>query len=516
VSADFKTKSNDMKLSTANENGVSVERDVRRPAESITSDAKLIDAVKALHVSSPMPSLVVNGSGVAGVKSRLDSVDGFSEDPFQRTDSGSELGTKPPSLDGKSITSGTTFALDEKESLRPDDSASVKAAEDDDTFSGRGSIVAGSRIGSEAAARAYRAQFYEASGRNVQPMQEHPSREVNTPQSGSSGQQTTDDGKPKVLVGASGGPDSFNLFYRQTPDEKLLEALESPKDRIFLLRLEADVISFVKDSKEPFIDLPPCNSFCRMLTHKLADYYHMTHQVDAIAGAVRIFRTPFCRLPPTLTTISNPPTTGNTPPPSMPAMKIMRRGGDGDTGPSPSKATSETGSDGKDKALSAKEKYVYSKSIFCSLMLTEPRLSREEREAAYNKARERIFGKEEKAGDVTPGTLQSKRYILFQLTVVQIPRKVMRCHAQAQSQLKTERVRTRDPSQPNSVVMIPTASTLGLNTRRSFPSNKSKHGLRRHNMHLWALSHSSLRFRMRIKTLCLLSLLRPHSSSTQR
>jgi hypothetical protein len=41
----------------------------------------------------------------------------------------------------------------------------------------------------------------------------------------------------------------------------------------------------------------------------------------------------------------------------MPAMKIMRRGGDGDTGPSPSKATSETGSDGKDKSLSAKEKF---------------------------------------------------------------------------------------------------------------------------------------------------------------
>jgi hypothetical protein len=38
-------------------------------------------------------------------------------------------------------------------------------------------------------------------------------------------------------------------------------------------------------------------------------------------------------------------------------MKIMRRGGDGDTGPSPSKATSETGSDGKEKALSAKEKF---------------------------------------------------------------------------------------------------------------------------------------------------------------
>lgn len=93
-----------------------------------------------------------------------------------------------------------------------------------------------------------------------------------------------------------------------------------------------------------------------MLAHKLADYYHMTHQVDSSVGAVRIFRTPFVRIPPLLATISNPPTTGNTPPPTMPAMKIMRRGGEGDTGPSPSKSASETGSDGKDKSLSAKEK----------------------------------------------------------------------------------------------------------------------------------------------------------------
>jgi hypothetical protein len=84
----------------------------------------------------------------------------------------------------------------------------------------------------------------------------------------------------------------------------------------------------------------------------------MTHQYDSTTGSVRIFRTPFCRLPETLTSISNPPTSGNTPPPAVPAMKIMRRGGDGDTGGSPSKATSETGSDGKDKGLSAKEKCV--------------------------------------------------------------------------------------------------------------------------------------------------------------
>jgi hypothetical protein len=211
----------------------------------------LVDAVKSLNVNDPTPSLVVNGTGATENGSKPDLAEGFSEDPFQRTDSGSELDTKPPSLDGKSITSGTTFALDEKESLRPDDSASVKAAEDDDTFSGRGSIVAGSRIGSEAAARGYRSQYYEASDRRgmQSTTQERQGQGINTPPSGSSEQQTTEDSKPKPLVGTTGTPDSFNLFYRQTPDEKLLEALESPKDRIFLLRLEQDVIEFVKDSK---------------------------------------------------------------------------------------------------------------------------------------------------------------------------------------------------------------------------------------------------------------------------
>jgi hypothetical protein len=233
-----------------NEPSLTMEVQEPRSTDSSTSETKLVDAVQALSVNSPMPSLVVNGSGLVVNRHKPDAVEGYSEDPFQRTDSGSELGTKPPSLDGKSITSGTTFALDEKESLRPDDSASVKAAEDDDTFSGRGSIVAGSRIGSEAAGRAYRAQFYEAPDRrSMQPMQERQSQGISTPHSGSSGQQTTDDGKPKPLIGPTGTPEAFNLFYRQTPDEKLLEALESPKDRIFLLRLEQDVIEFVKDSK---------------------------------------------------------------------------------------------------------------------------------------------------------------------------------------------------------------------------------------------------------------------------
>lgn len=111
------------------------------------------------------------------------------------------------------------------------------------------------------------------------------------------------------------------------------------------------------------MDLPPSNSFCRMLTHKLADYYHMTHSYEPHIGSVRIFRTPFCRVPPSLA-LMNPPTNeseSGTPPPAPVVLpkKIMRRGQDGEMGPvssGASKATSEDGSDSKDKQQPSNQK----------------------------------------------------------------------------------------------------------------------------------------------------------------
>lgn len=155
---------------------------------------------------------------------------------IQRIDSNSDSGTKPPSLDGKSITSGTTFALDEKESLRPDDSASVQAATEDDDSA---SLLAGSRLGSEAAARA-RARPAIAMGSHA--------AGILTPQSTSSEQQA-ENGASLQLNSEAGSSDALNVIYRQAPDDKLLDALATPRDRFFLLRLEKDVIDFVQNSK---------------------------------------------------------------------------------------------------------------------------------------------------------------------------------------------------------------------------------------------------------------------------
>ncbi len=169
----------------------------------------------------------------------------------------SSSSTKPASVDGKSTTSGTTFALDEKESLRPDDSASVKAAEDEDFGSGPASGAPNSRVGSEAGSRAFRDQFYEIT-ENIgsSPHRGHPlGRRMIAGIEEESPQMSRAPLAPAVpapvnlpppqLIAPNGPTMDITC---QEPDEKLFEALESPKDRLFLLRLEQEVITFVRDS----------------------------------------------------------------------------------------------------------------------------------------------------------------------------------------------------------------------------------------------------------------------------
>jgi len=211
--------------------------------------------IKGLGIETEAPSLIVNGSSGSHERpGKLSNSQTPSDDTSQRADSSSELGTKPPSLDGKSITSGTTFALDEKESLRPDDSASVKAAaEDDDAFSVRGSYIPSSRMGSDLAARFRGIQIGDMPLRP--PLATHApggphGPGIATPQSGSSEKNPLPDSKPPLAGGAT-APESLAVtgYLSQNPDEKLLEAMRVSKDRLFLLRLEQQVIEFVQDSK---------------------------------------------------------------------------------------------------------------------------------------------------------------------------------------------------------------------------------------------------------------------------
>ena len=197
----------------------------------------------------PAPIEVARQAGVltrAGLK--------FEEDRTHDSTSS----TKGTSVDGKSAISGITFGLDEKESLRPDDSASVKAAEEDDFGSGPASGAPSSRLGSEAGVKAFRDQFQEIS-RNMRRGHAETLRPVdNVRRNGAGSTESHRLSVQPVIDGARQSPvrqlnsdsevPAFAYEYKG-PDEKLLEALQSSKDRTFLLKLEDQVIDFVTHSQ---------------------------------------------------------------------------------------------------------------------------------------------------------------------------------------------------------------------------------------------------------------------------
>lgn len=175
-------------------------------------------------------------------------------------DSGTQLSSsdgsaKPPSLDGKSVASATTFALDEKESIRPDDSASLRAVEEEDITSPPDSVAAGSRVGSDnGAARAFQDQLHEIAVLGPQQRGAPPGRFPNLNASGAHtlydpSQPTNAMNRPMSQPVANGMPNMTGPHVAAVPDDKLIEALASPRDRLFVLKLEQDFIDFIKDSR---------------------------------------------------------------------------------------------------------------------------------------------------------------------------------------------------------------------------------------------------------------------------
>ncbi|OQE37976.1 hypothetical protein PENCOP_c009G05626 [Penicillium coprophilum] len=297
--------------------------------------------------------------------------------------------TKMTNFDSKSLASVTTFAMDEKDSVRPDDSASVQAIDEEESLSGIASGAPNSVAGSEAGSRVFREQYRDGvptRPRGILPVP--PLFDGTQPVNG-----TIPPGSIAnnfVIPANSDGIEDGQILhgFPLEPDEKLLEAMKSPKDRLLILQLEEKIRYFIKDCNEQSLELPPSNAFGRLLAHKLGDYYHLTHFVDNNVTSVRLHRTPFCRLPTPLSAVHA--SCNSTPPPVVPAMKIMRRndGGqfEGSIGGSsnPSKANSEDGDSGPDGER-------HGSSSGATPAKDRMALTREEREAKYHEVRERIF-----------------------------------------------------------------------------------------------------------------------------
>lgn len=381
----------------------------------------LQESMSRLDVRGPPASKTLNEQAKTNIKRaglRLDD---------DQTHISTTFSTTAPSLDGKSTTSGTTFALDEKESLRPDDSASVQALEDEDCASGPASGAPNSRVGSEAGGRAFRDQLYEISenvGTNSH--RSHPlSRKViegieeEGPQSTQTPLLPTIQAQVQPPMPVESAPQlhgSMDLFLHRDPDEKLFEALDSPKDRFFILRLEKQIIEFIKNSVEERMILPPCNSFCRLLAHKLADYYTLTHWVDNAVSAVTLYRTPYCRIPTPLAELAKARTPGSVNISAAPVgMKIMRRPGGTKDSPLPDSGaiTAESSAYPSKAGSEAGDEVQHEMSLTSpaesAIAKDKASLSREEREARYREKREELFGPQSEHAESPESTKEVSR-----------------------------------------------------------------------------------------------------------
>ncbi|RAL00288.1 putative R3H domain protein [Aspergillus ibericus CBS 121593] len=353
--------------------------------EAVTADRNLESLSQAVH-SVHLEEKKYHGSsmfsGEAPDNGSLKRETSFEDDRTHLSNSS----TKPTSFDSKSMASVTTFAMDEKDSLRPDDSASVQAVDEEESLSGPASGAANSLTGSESGARGFR-DLQRPRG-ILQP----PGPIFNDGIQRTNGAILPDAVATNYIIpNADAFQDGRPIHgFPSEPDEKLLEAMKSPKDRLLILQLEEKVRHFIQTSKEHSLELPPSNAFGRLLAHKLGDYYHLTHFVDNNVTSVRLHRTPFCRLPTPLSVLHA--ANSSTPPPAMPAMKIMRRtdserpsteGSIAASSSAPSKNGSEAGDSGDGERGGSSAGATPAKD-----RLT---LTREEREAKYQEARERIF-----------------------------------------------------------------------------------------------------------------------------
>ena len=343
----------------------------------------------------PIQKLSLEATPVDSTNSEpnADSADSCEDDQSQVSSSSLN---KPQSFDTKSLASVTTFAMDDKESIRPDDSASVRAADDENphaALSRNSSFQHDSDHATHRSARVFPATV-TIPGRRF-PTLANPPRFGNLPISPVLESQDVHLPQPSVPMMSPDEPRALSTVVAMPPDEKLLDALASAKERLPLLQLEERVLTFLNATTNDMLELPPQNSFARLLTHKLADYYGLAHAVNEDNTSVRIFRSGHRMAPTPLAQLVNPLHPSGSAVPAAAAMKIMRReqlskrqfSAGNSTAPSssvPSKTTSETGVEGRsDDGLTSPSESTPSRD--------KSKLTREEREAQYKAARERIF-----------------------------------------------------------------------------------------------------------------------------
>ncbi|KAJ7108855.1 hypothetical protein C8R43DRAFT_936801 [Mycena crocata] len=169
-----------------------------------------------------------------------------------------------------------------------------------------------------------------------------------------------------------------DALQQQEIDPQILEALGS-KDRIYVLKLGEQMETLISDRTltRQRIDLSPATSYQRMLVHRCAAYYGLSPETDPLTKAISVLITLESRIPVRRIADLAPP------PAEAPLkFKIMMRN-------PRSQAGSVTGDDGEVSDVEASE--TGSLGGRSSASTSKHRRTIEERTAAYNEARSRIF-----------------------------------------------------------------------------------------------------------------------------
>ncbi|KAJ3745302.1 hypothetical protein DFH05DRAFT_1487375 [Lentinula detonsa] len=179
---------------------------------------------------------------------------------------------------------------------------------------------------------------------------------------------------------------SISLSESQTPDvdPQILEALRS-KDRIYVLRL-GEIMEDLINEKKARAELTAATSYQRLLLHRCSAYYKLLVDMDPHTKGFSALLLAESQIPSRRLADLVPPESV-----TQPAFKIMQRSPHDRRGKPPSHAGSVTGEDADSSDIEPSETGSVGGRSSATGGSSKKRMTMEEREAAYNEARSRIF-----------------------------------------------------------------------------------------------------------------------------
>ncbi|KAG0205437.1 R3H domain-containing protein 1 [Mortierella sp. GBA30] len=91
--------------------------------------------------------------------------------------------------------------------------------------------------------------------------------------------------------------DDVNGAEDSALDEFLVNALKNRQDRIFLLKLDRELCSFINNPNQEQLEFPSMNSYYRMVIHRVANYFKITRMVDPMQKTIVLYKTEQSAIP---------------------------------------------------------------------------------------------------------------------------------------------------------------------------------------------------------------------------